>query len=127
MTIYHIFYMDSHTPNKSLFEYLLVVPTHQTNEVCVQIAYLAQIPKEISLFHAHVRNPGRRANDENRAASTRTICNQLPKLCVERKLLNIIHAHGGSDQRNVVDHRRSQPDSAGDQLDTRNVIVQIEG
>ena len=63
---------------------------------------LSEVPPKVCLFHAHVGNPSRRADDQDGSSRPRAVRNQLPQLAVLGELRHVVPVETQHQQRSEL-------------------------
>ncbi|EKD39863.1 MAG: hypothetical protein ACD_75C00272G0005 [uncultured bacterium] len=81
----------------------------------------------MDLLQSHGGDTGRRTDDQDRPAGSGTIGHELPEEAVGRIDGHVVHAHGGGNQRHIVDHRAGQTDQDDDDILTAHRLIEPLG
>ncbi len=88
---------------------------------------LLRVPHEVDLLQTHRRHAGSRPDDQDGATSAGAVRHELPQEAVRWVLVQAVHAHGGSDQRDVVHDGADQADEQHNDLLTTNRLIEPSG
>ncbi len=87
----------------------------------------ACIPKELDVLHSHRCDSRSRTNDQNGAACTGAVGDELPQEAVGRVLVQSVHAHRSRNQRHVVHYRAYEPEQEHDRIEAADRLTKPAG